>query len=81
MDDEPARIACPTCGATETLSDLSRAAQALLRRLGKAVTAVDVPRQDACVACGTLYDPWVRREATRRRLEVERLRREVARGT
>jgi hypothetical protein len=73
------RLACPRCGEQRTLGDLTRRAEALRLRLGGAAAAPPPPMivggrvADVCVACGTLYDPWVRREASRRLLELARL--------
>lgn len=81
MEPRVGRIPCPSCGGTETLGDLSRHAHELRRRIGgRSVAETEPPRQDACLACGTIYDPWVHREADRRRVEIARLRRELAKG-
>ncbi len=77
------RVACPRCGEGETLGDLARRADALRRRLSRPAPAptshgvLGGLSTDVCVACGTIYYPWVRREATRRLQELGRLEAEA----
>ncbi len=74
------RTACPACGGTSTLGDLSREAAALRRQAGDPTGAGPMTpglhgaALDVCAACGTLYSPWVRREVRRRLDELARLR-------
>ncbi len=81
-EDTDGRVACPRCGEGETLGDLARRTDALRRRLSR--PAPSAPQlsmggvsTDVCVACGTIYYPWVRREASRRLLELGRLEAEA----
>lgn len=81
-DDADGRVPCPRCGEGETLGDLARRADALRRRLSRpgpaaASSLLGGVSTDVCVACGTIYYPWVRREASRRLQELGRLEAEA----